>query len=89
MKTKLKKPRNQYHLALRYLIEKDEFSLLDVIKDSMFFKFQTRLSELEKEHGYLVKKRKVSFTNRFGNSSDYFIYSAIDKEQLIKIYNKI
>ena len=47
------KPKNQHQLPLYYLYNWDSFSLKDVINDSMFFKFQTRLSELEKKHGTL------------------------------------
>lgn len=84
----MKKPNNQKELVLWYLYNKDYFSLRDLINDSMFFKFQTRLSELEGIHGKLANRETYKFTNRFGHSSDYNIYSAIDKKQILEIYNK-
>ena len=43
----MKAPKNQHQLALYYLYNRNDFSLKDLINDSMFFKFQTRLSEIE------------------------------------------
>ena len=57
--------KNQHQQVLWYLINWDKFSLLDILKDSMFHKFQTRLSDIELEHGSITKKTKKSFTNRF------------------------
>ena len=83
------KPKNQYELVLFYLLKRDKFSLKDLINDSMFFKFQTRLSELEKEYGQLAKRESVPFVNRFGHKSIYYVYSAIDKNKLLSVYNKM
>ena len=85
----MKEPKNQHQLCLWYLLNMNGFSLRDVINDSMFFKFQTRLSELEAEHGILAKRNKVKFTNRFNHSGIYYVYTAIDKEKIKSIYNKI
>ena len=85
----MKAPTNQHELTLWYLFNKDAFSLREVINDSMFFKFQTRLSELEKEHGLLAKRTKVKFTNRFQHSGVYYLYEAIDKQKVLSIYNLI
>ena len=84
----MRKPENQKELVLWYLINRISFSLKDVINDSMFFKFQTRLSELESIHGKLANRKTYKFTNRFGHSSDYNLYSAIDKSKVIELYNK-
>jgi len=83
------KPKNQHQLTLYYLYNWDSFSLKDVINDSMFFKFQTRLSELEKKHGTLATRTKKTFKNRFNRSSDYNEYKAINKNQILNIYNGI
>lgn len=83
------KPKNQHELVLYYLYNRSRFSLMELINDSMFFKFQTRLSELEREHGRLAKREKVKFVNRFGHKSTYYVYSAIDKQKILSIYNKI
>lgn len=74
--------KNQHQQVLWYLNEWDKFSLVDVIKDSMFHKFQTRLSDIELEHGAITKKETKDFINRFGRKSKYTIYSAIDKNQI-------
>jgi hypothetical protein len=82
-------PQNQHQLVLWYLLTWDEFSLKDVINDSMFFKAQTRLSELEQEYGLLAKRQKVKFINRFNHKSEYNVYSALDKKRVLEIYNLI
>lgn len=81
------KIKNQHQQVLWYLINFKQFSLSDVIKDSMFHKFQTRLSELENEHGILATRIKQSFVNRFGRTSQYNLYQAIDVEKCKSIYN--
>lgn len=85
----IKQPKNQHQLVCWYLLTMNGFSLREVINDSMFFKFQTRLSELEKEHGLLAKRTKVKFTNRFQHSRVYYLYEAIDKQKVLSIYNLI
>jgi len=77
---------NQWQQALYYLINWDYFSLADVIKDSMFYKFQTRIGEIEKEHGIICSRERKSFTNRFGHESSHNIYSCLDKEKALKIF---
>ena len=79
-------PTNQKQQTLWYLLNWDSFSLADVIKDSMFHKFQTRLSEIENEHGAITKKTKQFFLNRFGRKSDYLIYSCTDKEKANELF---
>lgn len=79
-------PKNQKQQALWYLINWNKFSLKDVINDSMFYKFQSRLSELEMEFGTLTKKEKKDFTNKFGRASNYTVYSCIDKQKAREIY---
>ena len=83
----MKKPKNQHQLAIWYLIQFPIVSLKFVIHDSMFWKFQTRLSEIEAEHGTLVNRRRVKFINRFGNQSSYITYSCINKEKARLIYD--
>jgi hypothetical protein len=82
----MKYPKNQHDLVFRYLLMFDKFSLKDVIDDSMFFKFQTRLGELEKIHGTLATRKRIKFKNRFGHDSSYVQYKAIDKLIIRKIY---
>ena len=82
---------NQHQQVLWYLINWDSFSLADVIKDSMFHKFQTRLGEIEIEHGAISTRSRKKFTNRFGKVRSYLIYECIDKnraKELMIKYNK-
>lgn len=81
--------KNQHQQVLWYLYNWDYFSLKDVINDSMFFKFQSRLSEIEaKENKELAKRERLSFTNRFGNKSSFNVYKTEDKQYIKDIFNK-
>ena len=80
------KPKNQKEQVLYYLYYWDQFNMLHVLHDSMFLKFQTRLSELESKHGQLATREKVPFKNRFGHSGYYYTYKAIDKNKIREIY---
>jgi hypothetical protein len=85
------KPKNQYQLVIYLLLKENKpFSLKDVINDSMFFKFQTRLSEIENDCScFIAKRERVKFENRFGHKSTYNVYSrSIPKEKLIELFNR-
>lgn len=85
MKTKLK---NQHHQVLWYLINwKFPFSLTNVINDSNFYKFQTRLGEIESEHGILTNKKRVKFVNRFKRNSSFIVYKCINTEKVKELFN--
>jgi len=73
---------NRKQQVLYYLINFNHFNLADVINDSMFYKFQSRLGEIEEEIGRLIATReRVKFTNKFGRKDSYVVYNAIDKEE--------
>ena len=76
------KIRNQQQQVLYYLLNWDRFSLVDVINDSMFFKFQTRLSELEERFGTLAKREKRTIRNRFGREVTIYLYTAHRKSYI-------
>ena len=80
---------NQHSQALWYLINWNKFTLMDVIKDSMFYKFGSRLGELEVENGTLCKREKSNFINRFGRKSTVTTYEVTDIEKAKSIYNKM
>ena len=82
----MKNPKTQKEQVLWYLLNFKSFSLKDVINDSMFYKFQSRLSDLEAEHGKLAHRIKNKFVNRFGNYGYNYIYSAIDRNKIQKLY---
>jgi len=60
--------------------------MLDVIKDSLFYKFTTRLSDIENEYGEIAFRERKEFVNRFGHKSSYNVYSAYSKIQCEEIY---
>ena len=80
--------KNQHQQVLWYLINWNEFSLKDIINDSMFYKFQTRLSDIELEYGTITEKTKAKFTNRFGRKSQYTIYKCKNKELAKQLIDK-
>lgn len=84
----MKDVNNQHQQVLWYLINWDKFSLVDVIEDSVFIKFQTRLSDIELEHGSITKKTKKGFINRFDRPSEYTLYQCINKQKAIKLMKK-
>ena len=57
MKRTIFNPKKQHEEVLWYVyFWNNKFSLLDVIYDSAFYKFQTRLGEVEAIHGEIVKR---------------------------------
>lgn len=83
---KISNPKNQYQQVLWYLSNWSKpFSLAEVIDHSMFYKFQTRLSEMENNHMILIADRsKVKFRNVFGNSSNFNTYKICISEEKLK-----
>ena len=80
-------PKNQKQLVIYYLLKWESMTLKRVINHSMFFKFQTRLSEIEAKHGTIAFRDKVKFINQFGHKSNYNLYSkSINEEKLMEIY---
>lgn len=80
--------KNQWQQALWYLINWRSFSLKEVINDSMFYKFQSRLSEIEQEHGQLCERSSKVFINRFGRKSKYTVYDCINVEKAKQVMLK-
>lgn len=81
MKLLKSKVKNQHQQVLWYLINWDSLSLKDVIMDSMFYKFQSRLGEIERDHGIITLKNKSNFINRFNRKSYFTVYKCINKEK--------
>lgn len=82
------KPTNQHQAVIYYLYNRDyAFSLKDVINDSMFFKFQSRLGEIEHKHGTLATRQRILFKNRFGNNGSYNVYyRSVSKQRLQELF---
>jgi len=85
----MKNPKKQKQQVIWYLYNWDELTLKDVINDSLFHKFQTRLSEIELKFGIITKKTRHTFTNKFGNSGSFYSYKAIDKNKLELLYEVV
>ena len=84
------KPTNQHSEVIYHVFMKYGFSLKDVINESMFFKFQTRLSEIEAKHGRITKKMRVKFTNKFGRKSSYLkYYKCVSNDRLLELFNTL
>ena len=83
------KPANQHQQVLYYLNLFDyAFSLKEVINDSMFYKFQSRLGEIEDVHGKICNRTRIKFTNQFGNKSSYTEYvRCVTKDRLKELFN--
>ncbi len=82
-------PRTQKEQVLWYLLNHKEVDQKFVINDAFFWKFNTRLSELENQFGVFTKKTFKHFTNRFGNSGKYYVYSLSDEKKALEILELI
>jgi len=80
------KVKNQHQQVIWYLKNMTNFSLSDVINHAMFYKFQSRMGEIEREHGKIATRTKRKFTNVFGRKSSYFEYnSCVTQDKLNSI----
>ena len=69
-------PTNQKQQVIYYLYNYESVTMKFVINDSMFYKFTTRLSEIENELGYeITNKVPVKFISKFGKKTDFKNYS--------------
>jgi len=86
----LQKPKNQHALAIRLLIDYGSkgVTMKDAVKD-YFYKFNTRLNEVEKAHPKLkVRRLRMNAKNRFGHSVSFLNYKSIaPTKYLINLYN--
>lgn len=86
---RLDKPKNQYAQAVLLLIEKNSegVTMADACRD-YFYKFQTRLLEVEKLHPKLqVRRLNMTTENRFGHTCTYKNYKSLAPYQyLIHLY---
>lgn len=87
---KLDKPKNQYSLVVRLLMEHKStgLTMADACKD-FFYKFQSRLGEVEKAHPKLqVRRLRMNTKNRFGHQCSYINYKSVAPYQyLIHLFN--
>ena len=85
----MKHPKNQHQAAIYYLYTLNfAFSLKTVINSSMFFKFQSRLGEIENKYGTIATRKRILFTNRFGNNGSYNVYyRSVSKQRLEQLFN--
>lgn len=87
---RLDRPKNQYAQAVRMLIEYGStgVTMADCCKD-YFYKFQTRLLEVEKAHPKLqVRRLPMTTKNRFGHSCTFTNYKSLaPKQYLIHLFS--
>lgn len=87
---KLDKPKNQYSWVVRLLLEygNSGVTMLDAVKDH-FWKFNTRLGEIEQLHPKLqIRRINMTTKNRFGHSCTFKNYKSVaPKPYLIHLYN--
>lgn len=100
MKQSKNNPRNQYALAVRLLMDYKEtgVTMKEACKD-LFYKFQTRLGELERSIGNdgtprarKLKIRRLPMTskNRFGHSMTYTNYKSLAPDKYLNnLFNKL
>ena len=82
-------PKTQAQLVMWYLFNHKEVDQKFVINHSFFWKFNTRLSELENKFGTFTKKEYKSFTNRFNHKGKYLVYSISNKDLANKVLNEL
>jgi hypothetical protein len=86
------RPKNDWAKVLFILNDSDKVSMADVLTkyDSTFYKFQARLSEIEREHGFIVGRKLVPFKNKLTGKSGYFTeYSYKNKRELKSLLTKV
>lgn len=87
---RLDKPKNQYSLVLKLLLEygNSGVTMLDAVKDH-FWKFNTRLGEIERLHPKLqIRRINMTTKNRFGHSCTFKNYKSVaPKPYLIHLFN--
>lgn len=97
---KLQSPQNQYALAIRLLIDHKQTGVtMKHCCNVLFYKFQTRLGEIERSIGKDGKPRRLSLKirrlpvtkrNRFGNSMTYTEYKSLAPISYLKnLYSKL
>ena len=84
---------NQYSQAIGLLIEKGSkgVTMVDACKD-FFFKFQTRLGEVERGrvHKLKISRSRVNGKNRHGHQISYINYKSLASlTYLINLHNKL
>lgn len=86
----LQKPRNQHAFAIRLLIEYGSkgVTMKDAVKD-FFYKFNTRLNEVEKAHPKLkIRRLRMNKKNRFGHNCSFYNYKSMAPYRyLVNLYN--
>lgn len=89
----LSKPKNQWAQAVRLLIENKSsgVTMVDACKD-YFYKFQSRLGEVEEGRKEKMKVRRLPITkkNRFGHTHTFTNYKSLaTMKYLVNLYQKL
>ena len=87
---RLDKPKNQYALCVFLLLEQGNagVTMKDACKD-LFYKFQSRLGEVEQAHPKLaIRRLNMTTKNRFGHTCTFKNYKSVaPKPYLIHLFN--
>ena len=97
---KLQSPKNQYALCIRLLLDHKQTGVtMTHCCNVFFYKFQSRLGEIERSIGSNGKPRRLSMKirrlpvtakNRFGNAMTYTEYKSLAPVTYLKnLYNKL
>lgn len=89
----LEKPKNQWAQSVRLLIENKStgVTMADACKD-FFYKFQSRLGEVEQGRKHKMKVRRLPITkkNRFGHTHTFTNYKSLaPMKYLVNLYRKL
>ena len=84
----MKNPNNQNQQVIWYLYNYKKLTMKFIITDSLFWKFNTRLSEIENKLGFsITHKKRVEFINKFGRNSTYLEYSkSVPRKKLLELF---
>lgn len=80
------RPKNDWAKVLYILNDSDKVNMADVLTkyDSTFYKFQARLSELEREHTFVVGRKLIPFKNKLTGKSGYFTEYSVKNKKFVK-----
>ena len=92
MKNNINEPKNQWALALWYLIKHPYGITMEIPVRDFFYKWQTRILEVERGRKDKLKIRRLPITckNRFKHKMTVTHYKSLaNKKYLFNLYNKL
>lgn len=85
------KPKNQHAWVVLLFLENPEGFSMSVPCSDMFYKFQSRLGELDKANADLkIVRLPMTKKNRFGHTMNYTHYKCLnERSYLLELYNSL